>query len=114
MAQHNVTGNAGEDLAADYLTAKGYVILERNWRSGHREIDIVARKNGLVVFVEVKTRMSEFFGRPEDAVTPRKMRLLIDAADAYLREHCLDDDVRFDVVCIVNGSLRYYEAAFRP
>ncbi|MBR7052890.1 MAG: YraN family protein, partial [Bacteroidaceae bacterium] len=54
MAQHNSTGNSGEDLAADYLVAKGYFIVERNWRSGHKEIDIVARREGVVVFVEVK------------------------------------------------------------
>lgn len=114
MAQHNVLGGKGEDLAADYLVAKGYTILERNWRSGHKEIDIVARNNDEVVFVEVKTRFSEFFGRPEEAITPQKMKLLINAADTYLRERCIDDDARFDVICVVNGSLRHYEGAFRP
>jgi putative endonuclease len=114
MAQHNVLGGKGEDLAADYLVAKGYTILERNWRSGHKEIDLIARNQDEVVFVEVKTRHSEFFGRPEESVTPRKMKLLISAADTYLRERCIDDDARFDVICVVNGSLRHYEGAFRP
>lgn len=114
MALHNSTGNSGEDLAADYLVAKGYFIMERNWRSGHKEIDIVARREGVVVFVEVKTRSTEFFGRPEDAITPRKMQLLISAADTYLRENCIDDDARFDVICVTNGSVRHYEGAFRP
>ena len=56
MAQHNDFGAQGEDIAIDYLRRKGYVILDRNWRSGHREIDIVARKDDTVVFVEVKAR----------------------------------------------------------
>ena len=118
MAQHNDFGAQGEDIAIDYLRRKGYVILDRNWRSGHREIDIVARKDDTVVFVEVKARANAFYGNPEDAVTRRKMHLLVLAADAYLRYNAIDLEVRFDVITITGTTgkpyIRHYECAFRP
>ena len=118
MAQHNDFGAQGEDIAIDYLRRKGYVILDRNWRSGHREIDIVARKDDTVVFVEVKARANAFYGNPEDAVTRRKMHLLVLAADAYLRYNAIDLEVRFDVITITGTTgkpyIRHYERAVRP
>ena len=118
MAQHNDFGVRGEELAVDYLRDKGYVILDRNWRSGHREIDIVARDGDTIVFVEVKARSNTIFGRPEDAVTRRKMHLLVLAADAYIRYNMLDQDVRFDVITVTGNSqnpyIKHYERAFRP
>lgn len=118
MAQHNDFGTQGEDIAIDFLRRKGYIILDRNWRSGHKEIDIVARKDDTVVFVEVKARANAFYGNPEDAVTRRKMHLLVLAADAYLRYNAIDLEVRFDVVTITGTSekpyIRHYEHAFRP
>ena len=62
----------GEDIAIDYLRRKGYVILDRNWRSGHREIDIVARKDDTVVFVEVKARANAFYGNPRGCRHPQE------------------------------------------
>ena len=118
MAQHNDFGTQGEDIAIDFLRRKGYIILDRNWRSGHKEIDIVARKDDTVVFVEVKARANTFYGKPEDAITRRKMHLLVLAADAYLRYNAIDLEVRFDVVAITGTSekpyIRHYEHAFRP
>ena len=118
MAQHNDFGTLGEDLAVDYLRKKGYVMLDRNWRSGHREIDIVARQGNTIVFVEVKSRSSANYGRPEDAVNRRKMHLLVLAADAYLRCHCLDMETRFDVITVTgklsHPYIKHYEQAFRP
>lgn len=118
MAQHNDFGTLGEDLAVDYLRRKGYVLVERNWRSGHKEIDIVARQGDTLVFVEVKARANLIYGNPEDAVTRRKMHLLVMAADAYLRCNALDCDVRFDVITITGTVqkpyIRHYEHAFRP
>ena len=118
MAYHNDFGAQGEDIAIDYLRSKGYVILDRNWRSGHKEIDIVASKDDIVVFVEVKARANAFYGKPEDAVTRRKMHVLVLAADAYLRYNAIDLEVRFDVVTITGTSekpyIRHYEHAFRP
>lgn len=118
MAQHNDFGTLGEDIAVDYLRRKGYVLVERNWRSGHKEIDIVARQGDTLVFVEVKARANLMYGNPEDAVTRRKMHLLVMAADAYLRCNALDCDVRFDVITITGTVqkpyIRHYEHAFRP
>lgn len=118
MAQHNDFGARGEDIAVEYLRCKGYVILDRNWRSGHKEIDIVARQDDTIIFVEVKARANTFYGNPENAVTRRKMHLLVLAADAYLRYNVLDLDVRFDVITITGTiekpHVRHYERAFRP
>lgn len=118
MAQHNDFGTLGEDIAVDYLRRKGYVMLDRNWRSGHKEIDIVARQDDTLVFVEVKARTNVIYGNPEDAVTKRKMHLLVLAADAYLRCNALDCEVRFDVITITGTAqkpyIRHYEHAFRP
>lgn len=118
MAWHNDFGVRGEDLAVEYLRSGGYVILDRNWRSGHREIDIVATQGDVIVFVEVKARTNAFYGRPEDAVTRRKMHLLVLAADAYLRYNMLDKEVRFDVITVTGTIdkpyIKHYERAFRP
>jgi putative endonuclease len=72
MAKKDDLGRFGEQLAADYLARRGYVILDRNWRSSGGEIDIVARHDGETVFVEVKTRSGLAFGNPLDAITPAK------------------------------------------
>jgi putative endonuclease len=118
MAQHNLLGDKGEMLASRYLLDKGYAVRHHNWRSGHKEIDIVARHDDTVVFVEVKARANAFYGNPEDAVTRRKMHLLVLAADAYLRYNAIDMEVRFDVITITGTVdkpfIRHYERAFRP
>jgi putative endonuclease len=94
-------GRWGEDAAARYLQERGYVVLERNYRAGHAEIDLVAGRDGGIVFVEVKTRSSHSFAYPEDAVTPRKQAHLLDAAQAYLEAHpdC-GETWQFDVLAI--------------
>ena len=94
-------GKIGEDLAVELLVNKGYRILDRNWRSGHKEIDIVAMDGDILVVVEVKTRKTNSFGDPDIAVGVLKQRLLAWAADAYIRYHNLDVNIRFDVVSIV-------------
>lgn len=118
MAAHNDFGTQGEDIAIRHLRAKGYEILDKNWRSGHKEIDIIAMKDDTIVFVEVKARANAFYGNPEDAVNNRKMRNLINAADAYLRLNMIDLPCRFDVVAVtgtVNRPyIRHFEQAFRP
>ena len=68
MAAHNQFGIKGEEIAADYLRLKGYTILDTNWRSGHKEIDIIARFKDTIIFVEVKSRANDFYGKPQDAV----------------------------------------------
>ena len=94
-------GKLGEDIAVNYLINKGYQILERNWRSGHKEIDIIALDGDTLVAVEVKTRKSNTYGEPDIAVGAMKQQMLIWAADAYVRYKNLDVEVRFDIVSIV-------------
>ena len=109
-------GKTGEDLAAEYLIKKGYQILERNWRSGHKEIDILALKDDTLVVVEVKTRKTNDYGEPDIAVGAYKQQMLIWAADAYVRYKNLDVDVRFDIISIIlNGTdqtIEHIEDAF--
>lgn len=115
MAEHNDFGKAGEDIAVDYLTAEGYRVLDRNWRSGHKELDIVAEKDGVLVVVEVKSRKSNRYGNVVDAVSPSKIRKVVMAADAYIRYNRIDFPVRFDVICILesNGHIDHIVDAFR-
>ena len=118
MAEHNLLGNKGEMLAARYLAEQGLAVLEYNWRSGHKEIDLVAKERDVLVFVEVKTRSSEVFGNVFDAVTPQKMRNIILAADAYIQKNMIDLPVRFDVVTIVKEGdthrIEHVRDAFYP
>lgn len=105
-------------MAVELLINKGYKILDRNWRSGHKEIDIVARDGDTLIAVEVKTRKSNIFGEPDIAVGEMKQRMLIWAADAYVRYHQLDVDVRFDIISIVftdkEPHIEHIEDAFIP
>ena len=102
MAAHNELGKWGEDCAADYLQRKGYTIVERDWKSGHRDIDIIAvDENRTVVFVEVKTRRNRVFGEPEESVDYRKMRNLQAAINHYVKYRHIDNDIRFDIITVV-------------
>jgi putative endonuclease len=111
-------GRRGEDLAADFLSQKGYRIVARNYRAGRGEIDLIGWwGERLLVFFEVKTRRSEAFGGPEEAVTPRKQRVLMRTAGAYMESIGYDWAVRFDVVAIllrdeVLLDIRHHEDAF--
>jgi len=94
-------GRWGEEAAAEYLQASGYTIIARNVRTPHGEIDIVARRDEIAIFVEVKTRTSRAFGYPEDSVTPRKQAHMLSAAEHYLQEHPeSEENWQFDVVAI--------------
>lgn len=116
MAQHNLLGSKGEMLAARYLLDKGYAIHEYNWRSGHKEIDIIAQERDVLVFVEVKSRASDVFGDAAEAVTPAKIKRLISAAEAYLQKKECDLCYRFDVVTVTGDgehrSIEHIEDAF--
>jgi putative endonuclease len=114
-------GRWGERLAAKALEAGGWQILARNYRAGRREIDIVVRRDRLLVFVEVKARGGEGYGPPEAAVTRLKRREIEAVALDYLTRHVRDDvDVRFDVVSVwvLDGSrtvrMHHIEDAWRP
>jgi putative endonuclease len=94
-------GDKGEDIAAKYLQKKGYEIIERNWQFEKLEIDIIAKVQNLYVFVEVKTRKNEVFGFPEEAVDQRKAEKIIEAADIYLSENEIENEIRFDIVSVI-------------
>ena len=100
MATHIDFGKLGEQLAEEFLVKSGYTILHRNWRHSRYEIDIVALKNGLPHFVEVKTRSSVHFGEPEESVNKKKMRFLLQAADEFLFRHPHYKDFRIDILSI--------------
>ncbi len=110
-------GSWGEQQARDYLAKKGYCILETNWHDSHREIDIIASQGDEIVIVEVKTRTSTFL-KPADAVNKQKQKLLIAAANYYVRKNNIDKNVRFDIISIVavNGeiTIEHIENAFYP
>ena len=100
MAKHNELGKEGENAAAEYLMSKGYSIRHRNWHSGKRELDIVAQKDGELIVVEVKTRRNEEFGKPEEAITDRKIRNIIISTDTYIKRFEIDLPVRFDIITV--------------
>ena len=104
MSEHNDVGREGEALAANFLQQKGYKIVARNWHYGPKEIDIVAREGDTMVFVEVKTRSTLAFELPQEAVTKKKMKNLVEAADAYMIQNNIDLEGRFDIVAVLNGN----------
>lgn len=100
MAKHNETGIKGEQIAENFLIKKGYTILQRNWCFEKKEIDLIALKDDLLVFVEVKTRNRYDFGYPEEAVGPRKQGYLKIAAEAFMDNNKEYVKARFDVISI--------------
>jgi len=101
MAEHNEKGKFGEKLAVEYLISHGYELLHTNWRSRRYEIDIVAKKNDMLIFCEVKYRSSNFFGDPESFVTKRKQQHIIKAATCYVGRVRWQGESRFDVISIL-------------
>lgn len=119
MAAHNDFGKWGEHKAEEFLRARGYRIVERNWRYGHRDIDIVAAKDDVLVIVEVKTRRNNLFTEPEDAVDWQKIRSLSVAANAFVKRYRIDMEVRFDVITVIGDiegecQINHIEDAFLP
>lgn len=101
MADHNTLGKKGEELAVRFLAGLGYKILETSWRFQHKEVDIIASDGNVLVFVEVKTRTSDYWGNPEEFVTKQKQRFLIVAAEEYIMTSNFDGDARFDIVSVI-------------
>ena len=116
MAKHNELGELGEDLAVEELEKNGYEIVERNWRYKKAEIDIIARKNEVLAIVEVKTRSNDYIGNPQDFVTPKKIKMLVEAVNEYVVSKDLDVEVRFDIMAIIINqnklTLEHLEDAF--
>ena len=111
-------GKLGEEMSCELLRKKGYLIKKRNYRFDRAEVDIIAEKDKMIVFVEVKTRESDFLSDAALMVPMRKQKQIIKAADAYIKEHDLSNESRFDiVVAIINSKykkLDHIEDAFYP
>lgn len=111
-------GDAGEQIAASYLVSLGYKILSRNWHFGHDELDIIARNGDELVVVEVKSRTGDRWEHPSEAVSKQKIRHIVEAADAYIQEHEISLETRFDVVTIIfkgeKYELEHFKEAFIP
>ncbi|MEX0779726.1 MAG: YraN family protein [Balneolales bacterium] len=117
--RHNqITGANGEDTAAEFLEDKGYMILDRNYRFMRGEVDIIAYVGREIVFVEVKTRNTRYYGPPEEAVDEEKKAQIKKVAEAWLHERKMDGaPVRFDVIAIVEVKgeekrIKHIEGAF--
>lgn len=104
MAGHNDFGRIGEEKAAQYLLSEGYTILERNWRWGHKEIDIICTDEELIIIVEVKTRaLSE--EHPDELMDYKKKQNLLKAGAAYIRKNGIRRELRFDLVVVIGETL---------
>ena len=118
LPHHNKLGKEGEAYALDYVKHSGYKVLHTNWRFGKKELDIVAVKNDTLIVFEVKTRFSNYWEDPKDAVKLRKQKNIIEAADAYVNEYSLDHEVQFDVISLVHNGrgfeLEHIPDAFYP
>jgi len=104
LAKHNKLGKEGELIAFMFLQKENFHILKTNWRYKKAEVDIIAQKDGFLVFIEVKTRSSKKFGRPTDTIDKKKIALYKDAAEGYLEQYPTEAEIRFDVVSIIIGK----------
>ncbi len=119
MASHNDLGQKGEELARTYLENKGYRIIVRNWRHGRAEVDLIAEIDNTLVFVEVKTRSSTYFGQPDEFVGPKKEQQLATAACAYMDQVRYQGEIRFDIIAIIipvkaTPEVNHIQDAFFP
>jgi putative endonuclease len=118
MLSTHEKGNNGEDIAIDHLIKNGYVILERNWRHHHHELDIVAQKKNLILIIEVKSLNSNKIQEPYQSVNLNKQQMIISAANAYIRKNNIDFEVRFDIISILykdnEPQIEHIENAFYP
>ena len=117
MSSKKEIGQIGEDAAVRYLANLGYQILQRNWRFSHAEIDIIAKDQEILVFIEVKTRSYDYFGQPEDSIDERKENLISDAASQYMVLIKHDWEIRFDIISILMDknqklSINHYKDAW--
>ncbi len=109
-------GKSAEDLAVKHLQKMGFSIIERNYRYERAEVDIIAKKNTLLVFVEVKARSNHRFGHPEEFVTCKQQDLIHAAAEDYILAQNWGHAVRFDIISIFRSKgqaqLTHFEDAF--
>jgi putative endonuclease len=117
MAKHNELGQLGEEFAKKHLLQRGYSILEQNWRWGKGELDIIAKQNDILVFLEIKTRTTAQFGYPEESVSQKKQNLMYELAVEYMHQILHETEFRFDVIAITmqpQMEIKHFEDAFFP
>ncbi len=119
MAIQQDIGSLGEQYAVALLESKSYRIVERNWRWRRAEIDIIAWDGEILVFIEVKARSYLHHGRPEEAITGKKMNMLVQAAGAYMRQINHEWEVRFDSIAVQmfrdgTYAIDHYEDIYFP
>lgn len=116
-------GKMGEDLACEHLVNLGHTIVERNWRSGHYEIDIISTEGGTLHFVEVKSRVAPVSAAPEENVGFRKQQKLVRAAQLYLhsdtkKEKISDLEIDFDIISVIfegeKTDITFFPKAYIP
>ena len=105
-------GRWGEERVARWYVAAGYAVLDRNWYGDGGELDLILGRGPQIIFCEVKTRTSDRFGAPVEAVDFRKQRRIRALAIQWLRHHGRANDVRFDVAAVLGGQVSVVESAF--
>ncbi len=108
MADHNELGKLGENLAQKFLIDNGFEIVATNWRCRKYEVDIIANKDNMLVFVEVKTRTPCGVSTPEDSMNRAKQKQLVEAADIYIKEHNINLEARIDLISIFIKDKKYW------
>jgi len=116
MTNHTNIGLEGEKIASEFLLKKGCQILERNYRFQKAEIDIIAKKDEVLIVVEVKTRSTKLFGNPQEFLKPKQIQRIVKATDHYVTSNKLDVEVRFDIIAIVKSGnqfdIEHFENAY--
>ena len=119
MAAHNELGKWGEQVAVEYLQKKGYQIMFRDWKIGHRDLDIIAKKDDVVVILEVRTRRNNRFGDTEMTIDRQKIKNICIASNAFVKRLKVDNEIRFDIIAITGTpdtgyTINHIEDAFKP
>lgn len=104
MAKHLEKGKDAERMAEKYITDQGYKVLERNFRAGRGEIDLIAEKNNWIVFFEVRYRKNKDYGYPEDTISNKKEKLLWDTAIQYTQQQNWNGNIRYDIIAITESE----------
>jgi putative endonuclease len=100
MAKHLETGRQGEQLAVEWLLAQGFVILHQNWKHSYFELDIIASKESILHFIEVKTRTTDTYGYPEEGVTAKKLERLMNAGEEFLYQNSQWKRIQYNILSI--------------
>jgi putative endonuclease len=111
LSKHHITGKKGEMLAITYIQNKGFTLLHQNWRYSRYEVDIIASKENVLHFIEVKTRSNTQFGAPEESVSEKKIENLMKASEEFQHLHPEWKRVQYDVLSILlpaSGKIEYF------